>query len=160
MALKPRHRRFPVFDRCSGYRCACSSASILVARTIKRSLDTSRLEEALARAPNVRRGPSRTDRRNRIECRVHGVHSIQGMEAEAVILVFRAGRGAKADSRARAGATPNRLNAGATRGQAGAVRGGQTKKWQPSKVLAVGAETRDARPARDWLSPDCMAPAE
>jgi superfamily I DNA and/or RNA helicase len=68
-------------------------------------MPAARLRAMLLGTPGVVPGLSRTERRAWIEHRVGTVHTFQGKEAEAVILMLDAGRGAKAGSRTWAGAT-------------------------------------------------------
>ena len=103
---------------------------------------------------------SRADRRDWIEHRVGTVHTFQGKEAEAVILMLGAGRGAKAGSRAWAGATPNLLNVAATRAKRVLYVVGNRTEWQSAGVFAAAAEVLEARSARDWLGADQLAPAQ
>lgn len=105
-------------------------------------------------------GVAQTDRRDWIEHRVGTVHTFQGKEAEAVILMLGAGRGAKAGSRSWAGATPNLLNVAATRAKRVLYVVGNRTEWHSAGVFAVAAEMLPARAARDWLCLDQMARAE
>ena len=93
-------------------------------------MPAARLRQMLFQSPGVLPGRSRTDRRDWIEHRVGTVHTFQGKEAEAVILMLGAGRGAKAGSRNWAGATPNLLNVAATRAKRVLYVVGNRTEWQ------------------------------
>jgi len=123
-------------------------------------MPASRLRAMLLATPGVLAGFSQTDRRDWIEHRVGTIHTFQGKEAEAVILMLGAGRGAKAGSRSWAGATPNLLNVAATRAKRVLYVVGNRTEWQSAGVFAVAAEMLPARSARDWLRLDQMARAE
>ena len=123
-------------------------------------MPASRLRAMLLGTQGVLPGWSRTDRRDWIEHRVGTVHTFQGKEAEAVILMLGAGRGAKAGSRTWAGATPNLLNVAATRAKRVLYVVGNRTEWQLAGVFAVAAEVLEPRSARDWLGLDQMAPAQ
>ena len=114
----------------------------------------------LLATPGVLLGLSQTDRRDWLERRVGTVHTFQGKEAEAVILMLGAGRGAKASSRSWAGATPNLLNMAATRAKRALYVVGNRTEWRSAGVFAVAAETLQTRSPRDWLRLDLMAPAQ
>ena len=88
------------------------------------------------------------------------LHPFQGEEAEAVILMLDAGRGANAGSRSWAGATPNLLNVAATRAKRALYVVGNRTEWRSAGVFAVAAETLQTRSPRDWLRLDLMAPAQ
>ena len=88
------------------------------------------------------------------------MHTFQGKEAEAVILMLGAGRGAKAGSRTWAGATPNLLNVAATRAKRALYVVGNRTEWQSAGVFAVAAEALEPRSAQDWLGLIQMAPAQ
>lgn len=79
-------------------------------------------------------------RREWIEHRVDTVHTFQVKEAEAVILMLGAGRGAKAGSRTWAGATPNLLDVAATRAKRVLCVVGNRTEWQSVGVFTVAAE--------------------
>ncbi len=123
-------------------------------------MPASRLRAMLLGTQGVLPGMSRTDRQNWIEHRVGTVHTFQGKEAEAVILMLGAGRGAKAGSRTWAGATPNLLNVAATRAKRVLYVVGNRTEWQSAGVFADAAEALEPRSARDWLGVDQIAPAE
>jgi len=123
-------------------------------------MPASRLRAMLLGTQGVLPGWSRTDRRDWIEHRVGTVHTFQGKEAEAVILMLGAGRGAKAGSRTWAGATPNLLNVAATRAKRVLYVVGNRTEWQSAGVFADAAEALEPRSARDWLSVDQTVPAE
>lgn len=123
-------------------------------------MPAARLRAMLLGTQGVLPGLSRTDRRDWIEHRVGTVHTFQGKEAEAVILMLGAGRGAKAGSRTWAGATPNLLNVAATRAKRVLYVVGNRTEWQSVGVFAAAAEVLEPRSARDWLGADQLAPAQ
>ena len=123
-------------------------------------MPAARLSAMLLATPGVLPGLSQTDRRDWLERRVGTVHTFQGKEAEAVILMLGAGRGAKAGSRSWAGATPNLLNVAATRAKRALYVVGNRTEWRSAGVFAVAAETLQTRSPRDWLRLDLMAPAQ
>ena len=120
----------------------------------------SRLRAMLLGTQGVLPGWSRAERRDWIEHRVGTVHTFQGKEAEAVILMLGAGRGAKAGSRSWAGTTPNLLNVAATRAKRVLYVVGNRTEWQSAGVFAVAAETLEPQSARGWLGADQLAPAQ
>ncbi len=122
-------------------------------------MPASRLRAMLLSTQGVLPGLSRTDRRDWIKHRVGTVHTFQGKEAEAVILMLGAGRGAKTGSRTWAGATPNLLNVAATRAKRVLYVVGDRTEWQSAGVFAVAAEVLEPRSAQDWLDPNQTAPA-
>ncbi len=122
-------------------------------------MPAARLSAMLLATPGLLTGLSQTDRREWIKHRVGTVHTFQGKEAEAVILMLGAGRGAKAGSRSWAGATPNLLNVAATRAKRVLYVVGNRAEWQSAGVFSIAAEMLPTRSAPDWLGLDQMAPA-
>ena len=123
-------------------------------------MPASRLKAMLLGRPGVLPGLPRSERRDWINRRVGTVHTFQGKEAEAVILMLGAGRGATAGSRAWAGAKPNLLNVAATRSQRALYVVGNRSEWQSAGVFAVAAEMFASRSAQDWLGVDQMEAAQ
>ncbi len=123
-------------------------------------MPASRLRTMLLGTQGVLPGLSQTDRRDWIKHRVGTVHTFQGKEAEAVILMLGAGQGAKAGSRSWAGTTPNLLNVAATRAKRVLYVVGNRTEWQSAGVFAIAAEMLEPRSARDWLGMDQMASAQ
>ena len=123
-------------------------------------MPAARLRAMLFGTPGVVPGLSRTERRAWIEHRVGTVHTFQGKEAEAVILMLGAGRGAKAGSRSWAGATPNLLNVAATRAKRVLYVVGNRTEWQSAGVFAVAAAMLEPRSPREWLRLDQLASAQ
>ncbi|MGI4798722.1 MAG: DEAD/DEAH box helicase, partial [Janthinobacterium lividum] len=119
-----------------------------------------RLRAMLFGTPGIMPALSRTGRKEWIERRVGTVHTFQGKEAEAVILMLGAGRGARAGSRSWAGATPNLLNVAATRAKRVLYVVGNRTEWQTAGVFAVAAEILPPRSAHDWLGLREVAVAE
>ncbi|MGI4795729.1 MAG: AAA domain-containing protein, partial [Janthinobacterium lividum] len=119
-----------------------------------------RLRAMLFGTPGIMPALSRTDRKEWIERRVGTVHTFQGKEAEAVILMLGAGRGARAGSRSWAGATPNLLNVAATRAKRVLYVVGNRTEWQTAGVFAVAAEMLPPRSGYDWLGLREVAVAE
>ena len=77
------------------------------------------------------------------------VHTFQGKEAEAVILMLGAGRGGSAGSRAWAGRTPNLLNVAVTRARRAFYVVGNRAEWQGAGVFGTAASL-DVRSELDW----------
>ena len=123
-------------------------------------MPASRLRTMLMATPGVLPELSQTGRREWIAHRVGTVHTFQGKEADAVILMLGAGRGARPGSRSWAGATPNLLNVAATRARRVLYVVGNRTEWQSAGVFAVAAEMLEPRSAREWLGLDQMAPAQ
>lgn len=90
------------------------------------------------------------ERQDWISKRVGTVHTFQGKEAEAVILMLGAGRGAKAGSRTWAGRTPNLLNVAATRAKRALYVVGNRDEWREAGVFAVAARELEARSGQEW----------
>ena len=118
-----------------------------------------RLRVLLLDTPGVLPDLSKTERKKWIEKRVGTVHTFQGKEAEAVILMLGAGRGAKAGSRVWAGETPNLLNVAATRARRVLYVVGNRAEWQGAGVFADAARTLQPRSGPAWLSVDQTATA-
>ncbi|MEE4454668.1 DEAD/DEAH box helicase [Novosphingobium resinovorum] len=78
------------------------------------------------------------------------IHTFQGKEAECVILMLGAGRGAKNGSRKWAGNTPNMLNVAATRAKRGLYVVGNRELWRGAGVFATAAEMLPVVPADLW----------
>ncbi|WP_202910817.1 DEAD/DEAH box helicase, partial [Teichococcus vastitatis] len=110
----------------------------------------SRLKSLLLDTSGVLPALSRTQREEWIKKRVGTVHTFQGKEAEAVILMLGAGRGAKEGSRLWAGATPNLLNVAATRAKRALYVVGNREEWQGAGVFAEAARTLQPISAREW----------
>ena len=85
------------------------------------------------------------------------VHTFQGKEAEAVILMLGAGRDAKAGSRSWAGGTPNLLNVAATRAKRALYVVGNRAEWRGAGVFAEAARALETRSEREWLPEDQLA---
>ena len=110
-----------------------------------------RLRAMLFGTPGILPELSQADRQKWIERRVGTVHTFQGKEAEAVILMLGAGRGARAGSRSWASSTPNLLNVAATRAKRVLYVVGNRTEWESAGVFAVAAEMLPLRHAHDWL---------
>jgi hypothetical protein len=113
-----------------------------------------RLRAMLLDTPGVLPDLGKTARKEWIEKRIGTVHTFQGKEAEAVILMLGAGRGAKAGSRAWAGGTPNLLNVAATRAKRVLYVVGNRAEWQGAGVFAEAARVLQPRSGGAWLSAD------
>lgn len=115
-------------------------------------MPTMQLQSLLLRTSGVLPGRSPEDRREWIEKRVGTVHTFQGKEAEAVILMLGAGRGAKPGARSWAAGTPNLLNVAATRAKRGLYIVGNRQEWQASGPAFEEAARRLAVKDQDaWL---------
>ena len=109
--------------------------------------------------PSVLPDLSKTERKKWVDKRIGTVHTFQGKEAEAVILMLGAGRGAKAGSRIWAGETPNLLNVAATRAKRVLYVVGNRAEWQGAGVFAEAARRLQPQSASTWLSADQAAAA-
>ena len=110
-----------------------------------------RLRRLLLQTPTILAGRSLEEREDWIEKRVGTVHTFQGKEAEAVILMLGAGRGAKPGSRNWAGSTPNLLNVAATRARRSLYIVGNRNEWQGAGVFSQAASMLDVRKPDEWL---------
>jgi superfamily I DNA and/or RNA helicase len=115
-----------------------------------------RLRALLLDTPSVLARLSKDERKRWVEKRVGTVHTFQGKEAEAVILMLGAGRGAKAGSRAWAGEMPNLLNVAATRAKRVMYVVGNRSEWQGAGVFAEAARTLQPISGVAWLSEDTL----
>lgn len=111
-----------------------------------------RLRSLLKQTESVLPGLSSIDRERWIDARVGTVHTFQGKEAEAVMLMLGAGRGAKAGSRNWAGDSPNLLNVAATRARRALYLVGNFDEWRHVGVFTEAARMFERRSAKDWLS--------
>ena len=78
------------------------------------------------------------------------VHTFQGKEAEAVILMLGAGRDANEKSRDWAGSTPNILNVAATRAKRRLYLLGDRTLWGGVGVFQEAARVLPVVEADDW----------
>jgi hypothetical protein len=85
-----------------------------------------------------------------IERHVGTIHTFQGKEAEGVILLLGAGRGAKAGSRAWAGQTPNMLNVAVTRAKRCFYIVGNRTLWKGAGFFTQAADCLPAIDADSW----------
>ena len=106
--------------------------------------------------PGALRRLSADDRRKWINRRVGTVHKFQGKEAEAVILMLGAGRGARHGSRLWAGRTPNLLNVAATRAKRALYIVGNRAEWKTAGYFADPAANLPVVSEREWLA-DALA---
>ena len=111
-----------------------------------------RLKALLARTPAALLGLTEPARTEWIKRRVGTVHTFQGKEAEAVVLMLGAGRGARAGARTWAGGTPNLLNVAATRAKKALYIVGNHAEWEGVGVFATAALELEIRSAQEWLS--------
>ena len=112
-----------------------------------------RLKHLLRQSRGVLPNSRRKDRDEWIEKRIGTVHTFQGKEAEAVILMLGAGRGARPGSRIWAGGTPNLLNVAATRAKRVLYIVGNHKEWRSAGVFKRAAQEFDVRQADQWIGP-------
>ena len=110
-----------------------------------------RLRKLLLQTPTVLAGRPTKEREDWIEKRVGTVHTFQGKEAEAVILMLGAGRGAKPGSRNWAGSTPNLLNVATTRAKRSLYIVGNRDEWRGAGVFSQAASMLDIRKPEEWL---------
>lgn len=108
------------------------------------------LRDLLEKTPAVLPGLKKKDRAAWIDRRVGTVHTFQGKEAEAVILMLGAGRGAKEGSRTWAGRTPNLLNVAATRARRALYVVGNRDQWREAGCFREAAKALPHRSVRDW----------
>jgi hypothetical protein len=118
-----------------------------------------RLRKLLLQTPGVLAGRPFKEREDWVEKRVGTVHTFQGKEAEAVILMLGAGRGARPGSRNWAGSTPNLLNVAATRAKCSLYIVGNRREWQGAGVFAEAAHRLDVRGEQEWLQASSLASA-
>ncbi|WP_413062139.1 AAA domain-containing protein [Sphingomonas carotinifaciens] len=76
-----------------------------------------------------------------MESHVGTIHTFQGKEAEGVILLLGAGRGAKPGSRTWAGQTPNMLNVAATRAKRSLYVVGNRALWKGAGFFTDAADS-------------------
>lgn len=114
-------------------------------------LPSFQLRNMLLRTPGVLPGQPAKERKEWIEKRVGTVHTFQGKEAEAVILMLGAGRGAKPGSRLWAGGTPNLLNVAATRAKRALYVVGNREEWQHAGAFGQAARRLDVKDGQEWL---------
>lgn len=110
-----------------------------------------RLRQLLTRTPGVLPALSQADREDWIERHVGTVHTFQGKEAEAVILMLGAGRGARSGSRTWAGGTPNLLNVAATRAKRVLYIVGNHEEWRGAGVFARAADSFPGISPEEWM---------
>lgn len=79
------------------------------------------------------------------------IHTFQGKEAESVILLLGAGRGAKDGSRVWAGQTPNMLNVAATRAKRSLYVVGNRELWKSAGFFADAARALPSIDAEGWF---------
>jgi hypothetical protein len=115
-------------------------------------LPAAELRGLLLRTPGVLPGQKKKDREAWIGRRIGTVHTFQGKEAEAVILMLGAGRGAREGSRTWAGRTPNLLNVAATRARRALYVVGNREEWQGAGFFRDAAAMLPHRSGRDWLA--------
>jgi AAA domain len=109
------------------------------------------LRNLLLRTQGVVPGRPSKEREEWIEKRVGTVHTFQGKEAEAVMLMLGAGRGARPGSRNWAGSTPNLLNVAATRAKRALYIVGNHQEWQGAGAFAEAAHRLEVKDGREWL---------
>ncbi len=109
-----------------------------------------KLRDLLRRTRSILPALAAQERRDWLKQRVGTVHTFQGKEAEAVILMLGAGRGAKAGSRSWAGERPNLLNVAATRAKRALYVVGNHAEWQGAGVFADAAQALERRPSGNW----------
>jgi len=110
------------------------------------------LRSLLLATPGVLPGQTVEARRSWIGRRVGTVHTFQGKEAEAVILMLGAGRGARPGSRAWAGGRPNLLNVAATRARRALYLVGNRAEWMGAGVFADPARELPVVSGQAWLA--------
>jgi hypothetical protein len=111
-----------------------------------------RLRSLLLAMPGVLPGQTDEARRRWIGRRLGTVHTFRGKEAEAVILMLGAGRGARPGSRAWAGGRPNLLNVAATRARRALYVVGNRAEWMRAGVFADPARELPVVSGQAWLA--------
>lgn len=110
-----------------------------------------KLRHLLFETPSVLPDLPSGEREAWIRQRVGTVHTFQGKEAEAVIVMLGAGRGASPGARNWAGGTPNLLNVAATRAKRCLYIVGNRSEWRGAGVFSVAARSLDVRNADEWV---------
>ncbi|MBV8092310.1 MAG: ATP-binding protein [Acetobacteraceae bacterium] len=110
-----------------------------------------RLRRLLLDTPGILEGCPDKKRKEWVESRVGTVHTCQGKEAESVILMLGAGRGARSGSRDWAGGTPNLLNVAATRAKRSFYIVGNRNEWYAAGVFSEAAHMFNVRKPEEWL---------
>jgi hypothetical protein len=113
-----------------------------------------RLRALLRDTPAVLPSLTGKTRHDWLERRVGTIHTFQGKEAEAVILMLGAGRGARPGSRNWAGSMPNLLNVAATRAKRALYVVGNRAEWQGVGVFTEAASRLEVRSPLEWLPMD------
>jgi hypothetical protein len=119
-------------------------------------MPAARLRSLLLQTSDVLPGRPAKERAAWVDKRVGTVHTFQGKEAEAVILMLGAGRGAKPGSRSWAGGTPNLLNVAATRAKRALYVVGNYQEWQGAGVFGEATHLLEVRSGQQWLN-DALA---
>lgn len=112
-----------------------------------------RLKSLLAGRGAILPGMERKERQAWLGRSVGTIHTFQGKEAEAVILMLGAGTGAPPGARAWAGQTPNLLNVAATRAKRVLYVVGNRDLWRRADVFAKAASALPVRTPDAWLGP-------
>jgi hypothetical protein len=118
------------------------------------------LKKLLLQRPGVLASRPVKEREDWVKKRVGTVHTFQGKEAEAVILMLGAGRGARPGSRNWAGSRPNLLNVAATRAKRALYIVGNRQEWQGAGYFAEAAYRLDVKDGREWLKGCSLSPPD
>ena len=111
-----------------------------------------RLRALLRKSSGVLPRLKESSREKWLDDRVGTVHTFQGKEAEAVILMLGAGRGARVGSRSWAGGRPNLLNVASTRAKRALYVVGNRAEWGRVGVFVEAAIELKPISGQEWLS--------
>ncbi|WP_342629718.1 AAA domain-containing protein [Nguyenibacter vanlangensis] len=117
------------------------------------------LKQLLGRTSGFLPELNRTDREKWIERHIGTVHTFQGKEAEAVILMLGAGRGARPGSRTWAGGTPNLLNVAATRAKRVLYIIGNHEEWRGAGFFSHAAQAFPVVAPDEWIEQKSVSAA-
>ena len=103
-------------------------------------IPAARLRALIRQRPHLIPESEPKKREDWLKDRIGTVHTFQGKEAEGVILMLGAGRGAKAGSRNWAAKAPNLLNVAVTRAMQSFYIVGNHELWSPLPYFSIAAD--------------------